>query len=131
MKIQIKELNQKVHDYLKLVGMNEHDTAVMTELIIEGEMIGNQFSPVGELPGKHTRPIENIKNGKEEVVVNKPSLQLIKGNGRLAPLITADHLDKIVKKAIFLIPSPIKICWFLYKKNNDHDLLKKAGKMYN
>lgn len=99
MKIKIEELNQKVHNYLRLVGMNEHDASVMTDLIIEGEMIGNQFSPVGELPGKHSRLIENIKNEKEEVVVSKPSLQLIKGNGRLAPLITADHLDEIIEKA--------------------------------
>lgn len=99
MKIKIKELNQKVHNYLRLVGMNEHDAGIMTDLIVEGEMIGNQFSPVGELPGKHLRLIENIKNEREEEVVNKPSLQLIKGNGRLAPLITANHLDKIIEKA--------------------------------
>lgn len=99
MKIKVKELNQKVHNYLRLVGMNEHDAGVMTDIIVEGEMIGNQFSPVGELPRKHARLIENIKNEKEEAVVNKPSLQLIKGNGRLAPLITADHLDEIIEKA--------------------------------
>lgn len=99
MKVKIKELNQKVHNYLRLVGMNKHDADIMTELIVEGEMIGNQFSPVGELPGKHPRLIENIKEGKEEIVVDKPSIQLIKGNGRLAPLITADHLNEIIEKA--------------------------------
>jgi LDH2 family malate/lactate/ureidoglycolate dehydrogenase len=71
----------------------------MTDLVVEGEIIGNQFSPIGELAEKHTRLVENfVADNKEEVVVDKPSLQLIKGNGRLAPLITADHLDDIVFK---------------------------------
>jgi LDH2 family malate/lactate/ureidoglycolate dehydrogenase len=68
-------------------------------LVVEQELIGNQFSAVGELPGKHARLMENISNEKEEVVVTKPALKLIKGNGRLAPLITADNLDEIVDKA--------------------------------
>lgn len=85
--------------YLSLSGMNIHDSKIFTDLLIEQEIIGNQFSPIGELPGKHARLMENVVNKPEEVVVNKPSLQLIKGNGRLAPLITADYLDKIVKKA--------------------------------
>lgn len=99
MKIKIEELNQKVQDYLKFVGMNKHDSDLLTELVVEQEMIGNQFSPVGELAGKHSRLVHELKNKKEETVVNKPALQLIKGNGRMAPLITADHLDEIIKRA--------------------------------
>lgn len=99
MKIQINDLKQKIHDYLQFVGMNEHDTDLLTNLVVEQEMIGNQFSAVGELAGKHSRLINNIENNLEEVVVNKPALQLIKGNGRLAPLITADHLDEVTEKA--------------------------------
>ncbi len=99
MKISIGEAKQKIHDYLKLVGMSDHDSSLLSEVILEQEMIGNQFSPVGELSGKHSRLIDNIENVKEEIVVNKPALQLIKGNGRLAPLITADHLDEMVDKA--------------------------------
>lgn len=99
MKIQIKELKQKIQDYLQFIGMNKHDANLLTDMVVEQEMIGNQFSAVGELAGKHTRLTDNIKNKPEEIVVNKPALQLIKGNGRLAPLITADHLDEIIKKA--------------------------------
>ncbi|MBI4129688.1 Ldh family oxidoreductase [Candidatus Roizmanbacteria bacterium] len=99
MKIRIKNLKQNVHEYLRLAGMNKHDADMLTELVIEQEMIGNQFSPVGELSGKHARLIDNIENTSEEVVVQKPALQLIKGNGRLAPLITADHLDEVIQKA--------------------------------
>lgn len=99
MKIKVDELKTKVKKYLQLVGMNDHDNQIMTDLVLEGEMIGNQFSPVGELTGKHSRLIENIGDKKEEIVVDKPSLQLVKGNGRLAPLITADHLSSIVNKA--------------------------------
>jgi LDH2 family malate/lactate/ureidoglycolate dehydrogenase len=98
MKIRVDELKTKVSKYLQLTGMNDHDNLIMTGLVVEGEMIGNQFSPVGELAGKRSRLIENIGENKEEIVVDKPSLQLVKGNGRLAPLITADHLDSIVNK---------------------------------
>ncbi|MFH0749440.1 MAG: Ldh family oxidoreductase [Candidatus Gottesmanbacteria bacterium] len=99
MKIRIDELKEQVNKYLQASGMNKHDVQVMTELVVEGEMIGNQFSSVGELSGKHARLIENAKGGKEEVATEKTSLLLIKGNGRFAPLITADYLDEMVKKA--------------------------------
>ncbi|KKQ74389.1 MAG: Malate/L-sulfolactate dehydrogenase [Candidatus Woesebacteria bacterium GW2011_GWB1_38_5b] len=99
MKVKITELKEKVNKYLQTSGMNEHDSSVMTDLIVEQEMVGNQFSPVGELAGKHARLIENAKDAKEEIATEKPSLKLVKGNGRLAPLITADYLEEIVKKA--------------------------------
>lgn len=99
MKIKITELKEKVNKFLINSGMNEHDANLMTDLVVEQEMVGNQFSPVGELNGKHARLIENIANVKEEVEVEKTSVKLIKGNGRLAPLITADHLDGVIEKA--------------------------------
>jgi L-2-hydroxycarboxylate dehydrogenase (NAD+) len=99
MNIKIHDLKQKVHNYLKFSGMDESDCVLLTELVVEQEMIGNQFSPVGELAGKHARLVDNIRNTKEEVVSEKPAIKLLKGNGRLAPLITADHLDEVVKKA--------------------------------
>jgi L-2-hydroxycarboxylate dehydrogenase (NAD+) len=98
-RIKISELKQKIHKYLQSVGLNDSDNETFTSLVIQQEMIGNQFSPVGELPGKHTRLINNMENNVEEVVVSKPSLQLIKGNGRMAPLITADYLNEVIKKA--------------------------------
>lgn len=79
--------------------MDKRDCVLLTDLVVEQEMIGNQFSPVGELAGKHARLVANITNIKEEVVSEKPALKLLRGNGRLAPLITADHLDELVKKA--------------------------------
>lgn len=96
--MQQSHLKQRVHNYLQLSGMDASDSTILTDLIVEQEMIGNQFSPVGELAGKHTRLIDNIKNIKEEVAAEKPALKLLKGNGRLAPLITADHLNEIVEK---------------------------------
>lgn len=99
MLIKINELKQKVHDYLRLSGMDKNDCVLLTDLVVEQEMIGNQFSPVGELAGKHARLIDNLKNIKEEVVAEKPAMKLLRGNGRLAPIITADHLDEIIEKA--------------------------------
>ncbi len=99
MKLRISDLKQKVNDYFKLRGMDESDAELLTDLIVEQEIIGNQFSPVGELAGKHARLMDNINNVKDEVVVEKPALKLLKGNGRLAPLITADHLDEVIEKA--------------------------------
>ncbi len=99
MKIQIKDLKEKVTAYLLASGFDEQNASTLTELVIEQELVGNQFSAVGELPGKHARIIENAGNAKEEVTVTKPAMKLIKGNGRLAPLITADHLDDVVTNA--------------------------------
>ncbi len=99
MNIKITELRAKVNEYLNLTGMNEHDAILLTDLVVEQEIIGNQFSPIGELAGKHSRLIDNQRDSTEEIVVTKPALQLIKGNGRLAPLITADHLDEGIAKA--------------------------------
>lgn len=99
MKIPIQELKEKVKAYLLASGFDEHNATTLTELVIEQELVGNQFSAVGELPGKHARLIENAGNAREEVAVTKPAMKLIKGNGRLAPLITADHLDDVVANA--------------------------------
>jgi L-2-hydroxycarboxylate dehydrogenase (NAD+) len=98
-KLPITELKEKVSKYLLAIGMSEHDSDTLTDLIIEQELIGNLFSAVGELAGKHTRLSGSRDNNKEEVVVEKPALKLIKGNGRSAPLITADYIDEIVNKA--------------------------------
>ena len=99
MKIKIEDLRQKVQGYLRLKGMNEHDREVMADLVVEQEMIGNQFDPVGGLAGKHARLEVGERNLKEEVVVERAAVKLLKGNGRLAPLITADHLDEAVEGA--------------------------------
>jgi L-2-hydroxycarboxylate dehydrogenase (NAD+) len=98
MTIQIAELKQKIYDYLIAIGTNTHDAEVLKEIIVEQEMIGNQFNPINELAGKNSQ-FTHIDNAKEEIVVNKPALQLVKGNGRYAPLITADHLDDVITKA--------------------------------
>jgi LDH2 family malate/lactate/ureidoglycolate dehydrogenase len=99
MKIQISELKKKVVIFLSANGFNEQDANTLTELVVEQELVGNQFSAVGELPGKHSRLMENAGDSKAEVVVTKPAAKLIKGNGRLAPLITADYLDKVIAKS--------------------------------
>jgi len=99
MKIKITELREKVTSYLLASGFSEKDSKTLSELVIEQELVGNQFSAVGELPSKHSRMIENMSDKKEQVVVTKPAMQLIKGNGRSAPLITADYLDEVVIKA--------------------------------
>lgn len=99
MKIKIVDLKEKINLYLLSLGIDSEDVGTMTELIVEQEMIGNQFSPVGEISGKHARLIKSMSNLREEIVVNKPSLKLIKGNGRLAQLITANYLDEVVEKS--------------------------------
>ena len=96
MLLPIKELQEKVTEYLAKCDFNEKDAHTLTDLIIEQELIGNQFSAVGELPGKHARLLEQ---GAAEVVVKKPALTLIKGNGRSAPLISADYLDEVIAHA--------------------------------
>lgn len=99
MKIAISELNQKVTAYFLANGLSDEDAKTMTDLVVEQELVGNQFSAAGELNGKHARLIDNINPSKEEVVVTKPAMKLIKGNGRLAPLITADYLPEVVASA--------------------------------
>jgi LDH2 family malate/lactate/ureidoglycolate dehydrogenase len=99
MKIEIKEVREKVTEYLKLGGLSEGDSLTLSNLVVEQELIGNQFSPVGELAGKHSRLFDDLNNEKEEVVATKPASMLIKGNGRLAPIITADYLDEVISNA--------------------------------
>lgn len=99
MKIRIDDLIKKVTDYLLARGMNERDAITLSQLVVDQELVGNQFSAVGELAGKHARLFEDLNNAKEEVVMTKPAAKLIKGNGRLAPIITADYLDEVVVAA--------------------------------
>ena len=99
MEIEIDELKQKVSTYLQGSGFSEKDAQILTELVVEQELVGNQFSAVGELPGKHSRLMENLSQEEAEVVVMKPAIKLIKGNGRSAPLITADYLDEVITHA--------------------------------
>jgi LDH2 family malate/lactate/ureidoglycolate dehydrogenase len=99
MKILISELKEKVMAYLLATGLNKQDAKTLMELVVEQELIGNQFSAVGELSGKHARLMGDGSSGKEEIAVTKPALKLIKGNGRPAPLITADYLDEVVANA--------------------------------
>ena len=99
MKLTIAELRQKVTDYFLTNGLAEKDAHTMTDLVVEQELVGNQFSAVGELNGKHARLVDNINSTKEEVAVARPAMKLIKGNGRLAPLITADYLPEIIANA--------------------------------
>ena len=98
MLIAISELKFRVHTYLLASGFNDQDAGKLTELIIEQELVGNQFSAVGELPGKHSRLCADLSINKVEIVVDKTAVKLIKGNGRSAPLITADYLDGVVLK---------------------------------
>lgn len=97
--IAVNELRQKVNSYLRASGFNEKDAKTLTELVIEQELVGNQFSAVGELPGKHSRLMENVSNKDAEIVTSKPAMKLVKGNGRSAPLITADYLSEVVAHA--------------------------------
>ncbi len=99
MKVKIDDLKAKVSKFLTGSGFTEQDASTFTELVIEQELVGNQFSAVGELPGKHSRLMENAGDNKAEVVITKPAAKLIKGNGRLAPLITADYLDETIAKS--------------------------------
>lgn len=99
MKISLTELKDKVTTYLQTIGINAHDTEVLSELAIEQEMIGNQFAAVSGLAEDNSILRKYEASAQEEVVVSKPALTLFKGNGRLAPLITADHLDEAIQKA--------------------------------
>ncbi len=99
MKIEIKELRRKIKDYLVSGGLSEKDASTLTELVIEQELVGNQFSAVGELAGKHSRLFADLNANKDEVAAKKPASMLIKGNGRLAPIITSDYLDEVIRNA--------------------------------
>lgn len=99
MKVSITELNEKVNKYLIACGLDQKDADKLTEIVIEQEMIGNQFSAIGELPHKHKRLITKDGQAKAEVVVDKPAAMLVKGNGQLATLLTANYLSHMVNNA--------------------------------
>lgn len=98
MKITIAELEKKVTAFLVYSSFTKEDANTLRELVIEQELVGNRFSPIKEIAegsDKYTRLVHE----QEEVVVTKPAAKLIKGNGRLAPLITADNLDEVIAKS--------------------------------
>jgi len=99
MKIKITDLRDQVFKYLTDNGLGEKDAETFTGLVIDQELIGNRFSAVGKLAGKHQRLIDGAKGAKEEVVSQKNAMKLFKGNGRPAALITADHLKVAIKSA--------------------------------
>ena len=99
MQIKITDLKEKVENYLADSGLNEKDVITLTDLVVEQELVGNQFDAIGELPAKHSRSADNDNNEDPEIIVSKPAVMLIKGNGRSAPLITADYLDETIEKA--------------------------------
>ncbi len=99
MQVSIAEATEKVTQFLLSLGLNESDANTLTGLVVEQQILGNQFSAIGELAGKHRRLIEASVSAKEEVVVDKPAALLVKGNGRMAPLITAEYLQNVVAKA--------------------------------
>ncbi len=96
MKLAISDLQHQLNDFFESIGLNQKDAQTMTDLVVEQELLGNQFSAVGELGGKHARMVDQIKSNAEEIIVDKPAAKLVKGNGRLAPLITADHLPDAI-----------------------------------
>ena len=98
-KVSIQDAASKVLQFLTAAGLNQKDAQTFTDLVIEQEIVGNQFSAIGELVGKHQRMIANAKDAQSEVAIEKPSAMLVKGNGRLAPLITVDYLDDAITKA--------------------------------
>jgi L-2-hydroxycarboxylate dehydrogenase (NAD+) len=98
MKLKIDKLKTEILEYLQIIGFNLHDRTTLTQLVIEQEIVGNQFSALENLT-KDEFITRGANTSKETIATKKPALQLIKGNGRLAPLITADHLDEIVRNA--------------------------------
>jgi len=96
--VPLAEVKQKVLKFVKANGLNNEDAATFTELVIEQELVGNAFSTLGELAGKHMRLLGS-EQAQEEVVVDKNAARLYKGNGRMATLITADHLDEAIANA--------------------------------
>lgn len=98
MRIQIDELKGKVAQYLLASKLSEKDAATLSQLIIEQEMVGNQFSPLVEIAEKSDK-YASLTTQEPETVVDKAAVKLIKGNGRLAPLITADYLEEVVAKS--------------------------------
>lgn len=77
MKLPISDLRQKIADFFLTKGMNDKDAQTMTDLIVEQELVGNQFSAVGELNGKHVRLVDTDLGAKEEIAVAKPAMKLI------------------------------------------------------
>jgi len=96
MKISITDLKEKIHSYLRNIDVDDDNAVLLTELVIEQLLVGNQFNPLDELSHKAS----HIQfKATEEVIVDKPSAQLIKGNGKYAPFITADHLSEAIGRA--------------------------------
>lgn len=98
MNVTITELRAKLNEYLRKNGLADKDVHTLTDLVVEQELVGNQFDPLAELPGR-VGEIVKYATALPEAVIDKPSVKLVKGNGRFAPLITADYLEEMVSAA--------------------------------
>ena len=97
--VAIDDLRKKINQLLIKNGFNENDSANLADIVVEQELVGNQFSSIAELGSKHSKKLAEESNIGAEIVVDKPAMMLVKGNGRSAPLITADYLDVVIDKA--------------------------------
>lgn len=97
MLVSIDELRSSLLSYLATLGLDDRDRRTLADLVVEQEMVGNRFSAVRNIvkKGDHISPSDI----REEVVVRKPAMTLVRGHGRMAPLITADYLDSAIATA--------------------------------
>lgn len=97
--VPLSEIVDKVQSHLLGIGFTRSDAERYAEVVVEQEIVGNRFSPLAELKGKHARMTDAYSGQKAEVVMEKAAAMLVRGNGRPAPLITLDYLDMVIDKA--------------------------------
>lgn len=99
MKVEFKKAQQMLEEILKASGASAEDAKTILDLSIEESLLGTLFSVF--VKGNANSELKALKSSigtKEEIIVDMPSLKLIKGNGRSAELITAQTAIPLITK---------------------------------
>lgn len=98
MKIPISQAKERLTKLLKTSGASDQDVNTMVDMRLEYDFHKNTFSGFEEIESI----IEELKCSKDihyEIVVNKPSVKLINGNGRSAKLVGMEVVELVSKMA--------------------------------
>ena len=91
MKIEYEKAKGMLKEILSKSGANTRDIETMLELCVEEDLRGHMFGGFDATEAKSKMGVlEKSIGKKEKVVVDKPSLKLIDGDGRSAELVSVD-----------------------------------------
>lgn len=100
MKITIQKAKKMFTKILATSGVSKKDVSTIVEMLLEQDLYGNKFSAftISEIDGVLNQ-LKNSVGVKQTIMVNKPSMKLINGNGKSAWLIGQEMVKMVCDMA--------------------------------